>query len=245
MKKIVNIFLSTLFLIFVVGAFAAPTGKETESSSSVSTAAKSASDSIATKVSVLGSGVKDGKLVGKSYWATVSDDEVDGKKVIQSIIEIYSNDSGVATGKVFVPFTKIEDEEAEVPSLICTECEGNLKDKPIIGLQIMNAKITDGKTYKGNIIDPTSGKDYTLKMWLSDNDNVLNARGYIVFFYRTQNWYHVDGKVAQSCSTWFAKQAYAKNSRQEKDNKKLSDDKYTFFSGGSESASEDLIALCK
>ncbi len=191
-------------------------------------------------------GVTNGKLDGNSYWATVSDDNVDGKPVIQSIVEISATNSGDVKGEVLVPFVKIVDNKAQVPQMICTACNGDLKNKPIMGLQIINAT-SSGDEYKGNIIDPTSGKDYSLKMWLSDNGNVLNVRGYIMFFYRTQYWYHVDGKIAQQCLKWFQGQTYAKQTRESEANAILAADKYTFFTDKSDptATTKALSALCK
>ncbi|MDC0534569.1 DUF2147 domain-containing protein [Francisellaceae bacterium] len=191
-------------------------------------------------------GVKNDKLDGNSYWATVSDDNVDGKPVIQSIVEISATSSGDVKGEVLVPFVKIVDNQAQVPQMICTECNGDLKNKPIMGLNIINAK-SSGEEYKGNIIDPTSGKDYSLKMWLSDKGNVLNVRGYIMFFYRTQYWYHVDSKIAQQCLKWFQGQAYAKQTDESSASKTLASGKYTFFTDKTDptATTKALSELCQ
>ena len=193
------------------------------------------------------SGVKNGKFIGKSYWATVSDDKVSNKKVIQSIMEISGNNDGTVVGKVLVPFVKIEHNQAKTPQMICTHCHRNLKDKPMVGLQIINAKLDDGNEYKGNIIDPTSGKNYTLKMWLGRNSYVLNVRGYIMFFFRTQYWYHIDTKIARQCQTWFQQQPYAKKSGDSQSHEILQKSQYAFFNDASDptATTNELEKLCK
>jgi len=41
-------------------------------------------------------------------------------------------------------------------------------------------------------MDPENGKVYDCKVWVDEDEpDKLNVRGYIGFFYRTQNWYRV------------------------------------------------------
>ncbi len=141
------------------------------------------------------------------YWMTVSDDEVGGKPVVQSIVQIMNDpkDKSKLIGKILVPFVNVVDGEKQIPDLLCTHCTGDLKDKPVVGLQIItgaeksgSADGSDGVTYKeGEIMDPSNGKTYTLKMWTEENGKELKVRGYIMFFYRTQTWYRVDAADAQ------------------------------------------------
>ena len=50
-----------------------------------------------------------------------------------------------------------------------------------------------GKEWKGGkILDPENGKSYDCKIWLEEGKpDVLKVRGYIAFFYRTQEWYRI------------------------------------------------------
>ena len=44
----------------------------------------------------------------------------------------------------------------------------------------------------GTICDPKKGSVYTCQMWFDeDNMDVLKVRGYILFLFRTQEWYRV------------------------------------------------------
>lgn len=113
-------------------------------------------------------------------WKTIDDDTGE----VKSHVEIYKRD-----GKIYGKVIKVLDKSApEVP--LCVECKGDLKDAPIIGLEIIQGLEKKGNEYKnGTILDPENGKSYTCKLWLAeDNKDVLMVRGYVAFFYRTQSW---------------------------------------------------------
>lgn len=113
-------------------------------------------------------------------WKTIDDDTGE----VMSHVEIYKRD-----GKVYGKVIKVLDKSApEVP--LCVECDGSLKNAPIIGLEIIQGLEKKGTEYKnGTILDPENGKSYTCKLWLAaDNKDVLMVRGYVAFFYRTQSW---------------------------------------------------------
>ena len=51
----------------------------------------------------------------------------------------------------------------------------------------------DGDQYnEGTICDPKTGKIYDCKLWLEDDPNKLFVRGYVAFFFRTQEWIRVE-----------------------------------------------------
>ncbi len=114
-------------------------------------------------------------------WKTIDDD--DG--VEKSHVEIYEQG-----GKYFGKIIKTLD--PTIPEM-CGECKGDLKDTPMIGLQILNDLKKDGDEWTGGkILDPANGKIYKCKMSLESAD-VLNVRGFIGFSLigRTQQWYRV------------------------------------------------------
>lgn len=113
-------------------------------------------------------------------WHTINEET--GKP--NSIIEIYKED-GAAHGKV-VRIIKEEDRDQ-----LCNNCEGDLKDKPIEGLELMKGFEKSGNEYvNGLITDPKSGKQYKSKMWIDENNpDRLKVRGYVAFFYKTQTWH--------------------------------------------------------
>lgn len=110
-------------------------------------------------------------------------DDVDGRAT--SHIEIESRD-----GKVFGKIVKLLEESDDV---VCEQCEGDNKNKPILGLEIITNMKKDGDSYKGGrILDPENGKTY--KCRLKVVDGVLEVRGYIGIpaLGRTQKWYRVN-----------------------------------------------------
>ncbi|MEQ9377698.1 MAG: DUF2147 domain-containing protein [Imperialibacter sp.] len=71
---------------------------------------------------------------------------------------------------------------------ICVECDGHLKDKPIVGMKFMYGFKENGDDWdNGSILDPANGVTYWAKFWLKDKDTLM-IRGYWGPFYRTQEW---------------------------------------------------------
>ena len=112
-------------------------------------------------------------------WKTV--DEKSGKVV--SEVELY--DQG---GKVYGKITRLtEPNNAEGKPKVCSKCQGEDKDKPIVGLVIIKNLGASGDRYKdGTILDPDDGKVYRAEVW--PEDGKLKVRGYLGPFYRTQTW---------------------------------------------------------
>jgi len=115
-------------------------------------------------------------------WKTI--DDKTGK--VKSVVHISEN-GGELQGKVEKVFSPPADSENPV----CDKCEGERKDKPVIGMTIMWGLKKDGDEYKGgHILDPAEGKTYKCKIKVSDDGKSLNVRGYIGFALigRTQTW---------------------------------------------------------
>lgn len=115
-------------------------------------------------------------ILGK--WETY-DDKTNEKK---AIIEIFkSNDLYYA--KIVKSFvSEIND--------ICETCKGTKKNKPIIGLVIIENIKKDGDEFSGGyILDPENGETYKCFLKLVNKDK-LKVRGYLGFllFGRTQYW---------------------------------------------------------
>ena len=71
--------------------------------------------------------------------------------------------------------------EGRPPNAKCEVCKDDRKDEPLIGLQVVRDLVWDGGAWvDGTIVDPETGKVYTLKAWVDkDEPNKLNCRGYI------------------------------------------------------------------
>jgi len=66
----------------------------------------------------------------------------------------------------------------------CAKCDGKNKDLPLVGLNVvtdMNETKKDSGIYEGGtILVPATGKIYQSKIMVSDDNNTLTARGYIM-----------------------------------------------------------------
>lgn len=102
---------------------------------------------------------------------------------VNSIIKIYKKGDELY-GKVD-RIIKEEDRDR-----LCTECDGEMKNQPIEGMELMKGLKKEGDKYvDGTIIDPKTGKEYRCKIWLDEeNPDVLKVRGYLAFFYKTKTW---------------------------------------------------------
>lgn len=117
-------------------------------------------------------------------WRSVDDKTGEAKSEIQ-----ITDNAGVLGGHV----TKLLRKGAD-PAAVCTECKDGLKDKPVVGLPIITgAKKAEGKDVweGGKILDPESGKSYTLRMTPIEDGKKLEVRGSIGPFGRTQTWQRV------------------------------------------------------
>jgi uncharacterized protein (DUF2147 family) len=119
-------------------------------------------------------------VVGK--WKTIDDETGEAK----SIVEIYEK-SGKLYGKV------VDILRADRKNDVCTKCDGAEKNKPILGMVIINGLKKDDSEYNGGtILDPTTGKKYKCYITLDSADK-LKLRGYvgISIVGRTQYWIRV------------------------------------------------------
>lgn len=118
-------------------------------------------------------------IIGK--WKTI--DGVSG--VEKSIVEIYK-ENGKLFGKI-VDILDPNDKDA-----LCKKCKDDDYNKPLLGLVLIKNMQKDGDYYrKGTIFDPEHGKTFKCRLKLTDNQDVLQVRGYIAFLYATQYWERV------------------------------------------------------
>ena len=119
-------------------------------------------------------------------WKSI-DDETQAEK---SQVRI-SDAGGVLTGKI----EKIA--EAGKQDSKCEKCTDERKDKPVLGMLIIrNAKADADKEHweGGDILDPTNGKVYKLRLKPVDGGKKLEVRGFIgvALLGRTQTWLRVE-----------------------------------------------------
>ena len=118
------------------------------------------------------------KIVGK--WKTI--DDKDGST--KSIVFIFKATNGKYYGKIEKLFKN--------PDKVCTECEGSNKDKPILGMMIINGMVLkDGILTNGTILDPNNGKIYKCNISYDPQTGNLNVRGSLDkggWIGRSQTW---------------------------------------------------------
>ena len=116
-------------------------------------------------------------------WTTI-DDETGQPK---SVVEISEAADGSLVGTVV---EVLQSEQG--PNPVCSKCTGDRKDQPIEGMQIIWG-VTEGRGGEwggGKILDPASGKTYSVKMSTADDGQTLEVRGFMGFSLlgRTQEW---------------------------------------------------------
>lgn len=115
-------------------------------------------------------------------WTTIDDKT----KQPKSIVEIYEAQDGSLSGKVL---TVLQSDQG--PNPVCKDCEGARKNQPVEGMEIIWGVTRSGSEWKGGkILDPATGKIYSVKMSLADNGAKLEVRGFMGFSLlgKTQTW---------------------------------------------------------
>ena len=116
-------------------------------------------------------------------WRTIDDDG----KTEKSTVRITAT-GGVLTGKVEHITDPAKANE------VCSKCEDDRKDKPIVGMVIINDVKADpeesGLFDGGLILDPAKGSTYKVRLKPIEGGKKLEVRGYIgsPMFGRTQTW---------------------------------------------------------
>ena len=115
-------------------------------------------------------------------WTTIDDET--GKP--KSVVEIYEARDGSLAGRV--------DEILQSdrgPNPVCDKCSGANKDTPVKGMVILWGIKQKGNTWEGGkILDPASGKVYSVKVTPTEGGSKLEVRGFMGFSLlgRTQTW---------------------------------------------------------
>ncbi len=115
-------------------------------------------------------------------WKTVDDET----GMENGIVEIYEK-----AGKVYGRIIEILEKEKKY--FKCEMCEGEDKNKPVLGLVIIKGLKKKGDFYEGGkVTDPKNGKSYHCKMTLEGKDKLI-VRGYIgiSLFGRSQTWFRI------------------------------------------------------
>lgn len=118
-------------------------------------------------------------------WKTI-DDETKQEKSLVRITEA----GGVYSGKVEKGL------QPDAKETTCSKCTDERKDQPIVGMTIIKGikpKADDKDIFEGGeILDPTKGETYRLRLRMLDGGKKLEVRGYLGPFYRNQQWIRVE-----------------------------------------------------
>ena len=106
--------------------------------------------------------------------------QIDGTGKTRSIIEIaQTNGELKATIKEVLNRSPKGIVRDGTPPM-CTQCSGDFKNKPIVGMVNMWGVRKDGNVWDGGkILNPADGKSYKVRLSVIDNGQKLEVRGYI------------------------------------------------------------------
>ncbi len=117
-------------------------------------------------------------------WKTVDDST--GK--VKSIVAIREEN-----GKLYGTIEELFD--PPVPHPTCYLCTGDLKDRPLVGLQVLSGFVQDGSQWSGGqVLDPETGKIYRASITLEDGGKKLRLHGYflVTLLGRTEHWWRAE-----------------------------------------------------
>lgn len=115
-------------------------------------------------------------------WTTIDDKT----KKPKSVVEIFEARDGTLSGRVVEIL-----HSDRGPNPVCDKCSGELKNKPVKGMVILWGVRRKGNVWEGGqILDPASGKVYSVKLTPVDGGRKLDVRGFMGFSLlgRTQTW---------------------------------------------------------
>lgn len=120
-------------------------------------------------------------------WKTIDDETGQAK----SIVQITDNNGDLQAHVVKLLNRSPEDIARDGEVALCKKCDGERKNKPVEGLNIMWGVHKDDDAWDGGkILDPKTGKVYKVKLSMRDGGQKLSVRGFIGFslFGRSQVW---------------------------------------------------------
>lgn len=124
-------------------------------------------------------------------WRTIDD----RTGFTKAIVNFAKAEDGTIQGTI----VKVKPRPGYTAKQLCQKCPGEFKDKPIEGLRIIwNMKVDPKRPDQlvgGQVIDPLSGKIYSLRTWLNADGKRMTLRGYVSVsaLGRNQTWVRAEG----------------------------------------------------
>ncbi len=123
--------------------------------------------------------------LNNTLWKTVDE----STKQAKALVKFTEQKNGTLTATIQSVLTPGEQE-------VCTKCKGTYHNKSLKNLTIINnlTPVGNADYDNGTILDPSSGKTYSLKAHLAENGKTLELRGFVGFSLlgRTQVWQRVN-----------------------------------------------------
>jgi len=130
-------------------------------------------------------------LTPEGYWKTIDDNSGE----VRSIVKIWVAEDGTLKGRI----EKIFPKPNEDPDPLCEKCEGDKKNKRVLGMEFMWAFTGSGGNWRdGKILDPENGKVYHCQLEVLENGRKLKVFGYIRIIFkigRSQTWLRCEGEI--------------------------------------------------
>ncbi len=121
----------------------------------------------------------------QSYHGTWLAYETDGTK--KSHLDFYK-----VNGKLYAKLVYYYPNKKRGENPVCSKCEGERKNQPIIGMQLTSGLVWNGAEWDGKMLDPETGKWYKIKIWIDkDNHQKMYVRGYLGVFFETREMFLV------------------------------------------------------
>jgi uncharacterized protein (DUF2147 family) len=96
-----------------------------------------------------------------------------------------SEEGGKLVGKI----EKVLKNNVEDTTARCAKCKDEIKDKPMVGLQLIWDMEKDGnRSSGGKLLDPETGRIVNCRLETEEGGKVLKVRGSIAFLSKTQTW---------------------------------------------------------
>ena len=115
-------------------------------------------------------------------WRTIDDNTGTEKSLVR-----VTESGGVVSGRIETLL------HPSKPNPLCEKCRDERHGKPIVGLPIIEGLKRHGDVWDdGKILDPENGKIYTVRLRLLEGGKILEVRGYLGPFFRTQTWTRVE-----------------------------------------------------